>query len=587
MESAKTKKPQLKRELTLVQLVFIGVAGALGNGALFGAVGMVTGAGPAAIVAFIFGGAIYVTIALTYMELSRVHPEAGGPSRFSLYSHGRTTSLINSFADIIWYVFIPPLEAISIVDGINYLVPGTPLLSPSTGFPTVDGVLVGVALVLAFAPFNYFGIGMFGKSTKYIGAVKLFFYISMGLGLIFVAHNFGNFTSLQYQGNGGFFPYGAAAILLIMPLTMYDFGGIRVIPDLAGETKKDEIEKRDVIVKAVGLTVLFETLIYISIAVAVISSVNWSNLYYIPTGTSTHVPLATGDWAHLKAAMLGNNPFFMLANSNGLAVVFVFAVVAGLMSPFVTGYIYSGAGARIFFSTARSGFLGGAFRELHRKYSVPFWAIITFAIVGAITVMVSSPAPTVYKVIDDATVAGYLGFSTHPVAMWVQRRQGVTRDDQKIKGAMIFGPIAMGVSSLVVYWSGWAADSYAMLLILIGILVFGFAFKAFEQVKQSLWYIGYFVFLLLMAMFSIPFAKGGVGPANGTPGMFGHSLAIHTGFIPLGWGTLTVFLVTMFVFFPWGVASGLKEEYYHKEYTEPYRAESSTGEATGVGEGGK
>jgi len=559
MESAASKKPQLKRELTLVQLVFIGVAGALGNGALFGAVGMVTVAGPGAIIAFIFGGAIYVTIALTYMELARVHPEAGAPSRFSLYSHGRTTSLINSFADIIWYVFIPPLEALSIVDGINYLVPGSPLLGAS-GYPTAEGVLVGIALVLAFAPFNYFGVGMFGKSTKYIGAVKLFFYVSMGLGLIFVVHNFGNFANHAY---GGFLPYGAVAILLIMPLTMYDFGGIRVIPDLAGETRKNEVEKNDAIVKAVGLTVLFETLIYISIAVAILASINWHALGLTP-----------GDYAGLKGAMHGDNPFFILAHSNGLGIIFIFAVIAGLMAPFVTGYIYSGAGARIFFSSSRSGFLGSAFKNLHKRYSVPFWAIITFAIVGAVTVMISSPAPSVYSVIVDATVAGYLGFSTHPVAMWVQRRQGVTREDQKFRGALLYGPIAMGVSSLVVYWSGWPSDPYAMLLITIGVIIFGVPFKAFEQVKNSIWYIMYFAFLLVIVFFSKT-----VGPGT----MYG----VHVGFIPFTWGTLITFLATTLIFFPWGVASGLKEEYYHEEYTAPYRVPQTGADGTVVGDGSK
>ncbi|HKJ96438.1 MAG TPA: APC family permease [Thermoplasmataceae archaeon] len=544
-EKKRKKQVELKRELTLTQLVVIGVSGALGNGALFGAVGMVTTAGSGAIIAFIFGGVIYISIALTYMELSRVHPEAGAPSRFTLYSHGRTTSLINAFADMVWYIFIPPLEALSIVAGLNYIIPGSPLIIASTGYPTIQGVLVGVGLVLAFTPFNYFGVGMFGKSTLYIGAVKLFFYVSMGLGLIFFVHNFGNFANPDY---GGFLPYGISAILLIMPLTMYDFGGIRVIPDLAGETKLSEVEKKDAIVKAVAYTVLFETLIYISIAVAILASINWSAL-----------GIAPGDFSSLKGAMGGNNPFFILANSNNLGIIFAFAVVAGIMAPFVTGYIYTGAGARIFFSSARSGFLGGAFKELHARYAVPFWALITFAIVGAITVMISAPAPTVYSVIVDATVAGYLGFSTHPVAMIVQRRQGITTKAQKFRGAYIFGPIAMGVSSLVVYWSGWPSDPYAMLLILFGILIFGIPMRAFEQIRNSLWYMFYFVFLLLIVVFSHT-----VGPEQ----LFG----IQVGYIPFVWGTLIVFLTTTLVFFPWGVLSGLKEEYYHEEYTAPYRA---------------
>lgn len=562
METVKTKKPRLRRELTLVQLVVIGVAGALGNGALFGAVEMVTVSGSGAIIAFILGGLIYSAVALTYMELSRVHPEAGAPSRFSLYSHGRTTSLINSFADIVWYIFIPALEALSIVDGINYLLKvyvmngASPLLvdnplAHNFGYPTTLGVLVGIALILAFVPFNYYGIGMFGRSTKWIGAVKLFFYVSMGLGLIFVVHNFNNFA-----GYKGFLPYGAVAILLIMPITMYDFGGIRVIPDLAGETKKSEIEKKDAIVKAVALTVLFETLIYISIAVAILSSINWSALGITP-----------GDYKALQGSTGGNNPFFILAHSNGLAVVFIFAVIAGLMAPFVTGYIYTGAGARIFFSSSRSGFIPKGFKDLDRNHAVPFWALIIFAIVGALTVLISSPAPSVYRIIDDAVVAGYLGFSTHPVAMWVQRRQGITKDEQKFRGAIIYGPLAMGAASLVVYWSGATADAYAMFLILIGVLVFGFAFHAFEQIKQSLWYIAYFIFLIVMALLTLP-VGGTVGKTTGQFFIWNFGYAL----IPFVWGTAIVFVATTLIFFPLGVISGLKKEYYHEEYTAPYRS---------------
>ena len=120
----KRKKTRLKKELTFAQLIMIGVVGSLGNGALFGTIDMVSQAGPGAILAFVFGAVIYLLLGLTYMELARVYPEAGGPTRYTIYTHGRWTNIINAMADIVWYLFIPPVEVIAILLGLNFFQPG-------------------------------------------------------------------------------------------------------------------------------------------------------------------------------------------------------------------------------------------------------------------------------------------------------------------------------------------------------------------------------------------------------------------------------------------------------------------------------
>ena len=99
------RKPRLKKDLTFNQMLMVGLVGAFGNGALFGTVAMITIAGPEAILAFILGAAIYSLIGLTYMELGVTYPEAGGPTRYSIYTHGRWTNIINAMSDIIWYLF--------------------------------------------------------------------------------------------------------------------------------------------------------------------------------------------------------------------------------------------------------------------------------------------------------------------------------------------------------------------------------------------------------------------------------------------------------------------------------------------------
>lgn len=523
--TGKHRKPKLRRELTLFQLVVIGVVGALGNGALFGTVGMVAGSGPGAIIGFIFGGIIYTSVGFTYMELARVHPEAGGPTRYSLYTHGRLTNLLNSLADLTWYIFIPPIEAVSIVAGLDFFIPG---LMTSHGYPTLVGSMVGLALLLAFVPFNYFGVRRFGSSTKYLGIVKLVFYLAMALGLIFLVHNWSNLSSYS-----GYATFGPIAILLVMPLAMYDFGGIRVIPDLAEEAKRPEI-----IPKAVILTVIFETLIYISVAFAVLLSLNWATFGTVAAETT--------------------NPFFDLTRSNNLEVIFLIAVVAGLMSPFVTGYIYLGSGTRILFAMGRSGFVGDSFKRLHSKYEIPIWSLVAFAVVGAFVVLVSAPLPSIYHLIDYAVDAGYLGFITNPVALISSRRQGVTKKEHMYRGMGIVAPIAMALASLIIFWDGWTSIVYSLSIMLGGSLIFGlvsyFATTNKETMhwKNGIWYLLYIAFMVFMI-------------AIGSNGLYD--------LISFAWATIIVGLVTALVFYPLGVFSALKESYSHKDYTEAVQQE--------------
>lgn len=533
------KKPRLRRELSLFQLVVIGVVGALGNGALFGTVGMVAYAGPSAIIGFIFGGVIYTSVGFTYMELARVHPEAGGPTRFSLYTHGRLTNLLNSMADLTWYIFIPPIEAVSIVAGLQYFFHN---MLTAGGTPTVLGALVGLALLLAFVPFNYFGVRRFGASTKYLGVVKLVFYMAMSLGLIFLAANWSNLSAYGPFSAS----IGPVGILLAMPLAMYDFGGIRVIPDMAEEAKKPQY-----VTKAVILTVIIETAIYISIALAVLSSINWGALGVTP-----------GHFFGLYKYSSGENPFFVFAHTNGLGAIFVIAVIAGLLSPFVTGYIYLGSGTRILFAMGRTGFVGNAFKRLHSKYEIPIWSLVAFAVVGAFVVLVSAPAPNIYNLIDYAVDAGYLGFITNPVALMASRRQGVTKKEHMYRGMSIVAPIAMALASLIIFWDGWTSIVYSLEIMIGGSILFG-VISWFTTGKEkmnwanSAWYILYIVFMIAIIGIS-------------SDGMYSYLTFTE--------GTIITGVVTAAVFYPFGVLTALKQRYTHEEYTEAVKKEVAQSE---------
>lgn len=74
-----SKKAHLHRELGKRELIIIGIGGAVGTGVLFGTAGMAAVAGPGVILAWVIGALMYLTVGLTYIDLSYLYPEEGGP----------------------------------------------------------------------------------------------------------------------------------------------------------------------------------------------------------------------------------------------------------------------------------------------------------------------------------------------------------------------------------------------------------------------------------------------------------------------------------------------------------------------------
>ena len=548
------RKPRLKKELGFYELLVLGIAGSLGNGALFGTIAMVAGSGPSAIVAFVFGAFIYLLVAFTYVELSRVYPEAGGPTRYSIYTHGRWTNLINSMADILWYLFIPPIEVVAILIGSGYFLPN--VFVNNLGYPTLYGALLGVALLLTFIPINYFGIKQFGKTSNWIGVVKLVFYIAMVIGLIGFVFNIKNLMSY------GFFTgkEHLVSFLSIMPLAMYDFGATRVIPDLAEETR----HTKD-LTKAMIFTVIVESLIYVGVAFAVIMGFHWSSFGITP-----------GNFSSLSSssALTGLNPFFVFAHRSGFYWIFLAALVTGFMAPYVTGYIYAGSGARVMMAIGRSGFISKKLSKIDLKHSIPLVALVTFTMIGAIIVFLSAPVPSIYSFIDDASAAGYLGLAITPIALMVSRRQGVTKNEQRIKGMWLIAPLSVGLSSLIPFWAGWPSEPYAVFLMFVGCVLIGIGSKVKIGAKNAIWYVIYILFITLMTLIGSDGYSGVITYINlhslGLPLILSLKTPSYIGtLVPFQYATLMVFAISMAIFYPWGVISGFKKQFDHPEFTRP------------------
>ncbi len=502
---------ELKKRLSTLDLIILGIGGAVGTGVLFSNAGMTELAGPGVVLAWLVGGIFYAFIGFTYVELSQAFPEAGGPSRYSVYTHGRITNLINAFSDLIWYLFVPPIEALATVEGLNYFYPH--FVFPTTGLPTPLGAVSGALVMFMFLPFNYYGIRWFRDATDWVGGIKLVLYVLVAIGFISFAH-FGNFSL-----HGGFVPFGISGVFAAIPLAMFAFGGIRVIPDYAEESK----DAKNSMGRSIIITLIGQTVVYILFAVAFLASLNWAQV---------HIP--TGDWA--KLTTLPGNPFLaIVSGKSNMAWLLVATVIIAIIGPFVTGYIYQGGGSRVLFAMARTGFVSRQLKDLNAQFAIPGWSLLVFAVVGAIVAYISNPYPTIYSLITDAVVAGYLGFAVNPVAMLALRRQGRRGS---VRGGTVLATLAFGAAGLIAFWSGWPSVPYAVALLAVGSIVFGAVYHVRGGFKNAIWYIAFILFLTAMTYINSGMAKP---------------------LITLDQGSIIVAVVSMAVFLPWGVASRLPQ----------------------------
>src|SRR5207247_10469298 len=79
---------RLRRDIGLLGLLFASLGSIIGAGWLFGALYASSLAGPAAVIAWLFGGAAMMLLALAYAELGGMYSVPGGSARFPQYAFG-------------------------------------------------------------------------------------------------------------------------------------------------------------------------------------------------------------------------------------------------------------------------------------------------------------------------------------------------------------------------------------------------------------------------------------------------------------------------------------------------------------------
>jgi amino acid transporter len=498
-----------------VSLTAVGLGSIIGSGWLFGAERAASLAGPAAILAWVIGAAVALTIALTYSELGSMFPKAGGMVRYGQYSHGSLAGYLAAWANWIAIVSVIPGEATASIQYMSswdfgwakHLYDGKEL--------TGTGVVLASVLLVFYFFLNWFAITLFAKTNTAITIFKVVV-PTLTAGALLLAH----FDSGNISNNGGFTPNGWSSVFTAVAVSgiVWAYNGFQSPLNMAGEARNPGKS----LPKAVISSIIISLVIYVGLQVAFLGAV--------PAADLSH-----GGWSSLSF----NSPLADLATAWGLNWLALLLYADAFISPSGTGMIYAATTSRMIHGVQENGHLPKVFGKVDPKTGIPRPALLLNLVIAFAFLAVFRGWGSLAEIVSVATVISYI---TGPVAVMSLRRLSPDLPRPvKLRAMPIIAPIAMVFGSLVLYWARWPLTGKVIFIMAIGLPIWAWyeLRKPWAELKPHLlagaWMVSY---LLVMALVSWAGGKDYGG----------------RGYLPEGWDILIVAVIGL-AFYAWGVGS--------------------------------
>lgn len=321
------KQPTLKRELGLFHATAIGVGLILGAG-IYVLIGQAAEtAGNATWFAFIISAVVALLTGLSYAELSSMYPKDAGEYIYTEKAFGKGLAFFVGYFVLLSGIISAAAVASGFAGYFNAL------------FSFDNAVLVSMLVIVGFSIINY-------RSIKESAWANIVFTALEILGLIVIIG-----LGIFYGKDVGLLdmPQGIEGVFKASALVFFAFLGFESVIKLAEEVKNP----RRTIPLALLLSIGITTLLYLMVAVAAISVLDWEIL------ANSSAPLAD-----VAAAVLGNNAFIAIS-------------IIALFSTGNTVLISLIAGSRTLYGISNYYKVLKPFTRVHKKRKTPHIAILT------------------------------------------------------------------------------------------------------------------------------------------------------------------------------------------------------------------
>ncbi|MBW4092231.1 MAG: APC family permease [Proteobacteria bacterium] len=482
---------RLKRDAGVVGLLLASLGGIIGSGWLFGPLHAAKIAGPAALLAWVIGGAAVLLLSFVYAELATAFPRAGAVVAFPKLSHGNLMATVMSFVVFLGYVSVAPAEASAVVTYANNYISG---LTDASGVLTASGFGAALVLMLAFAFINALAIRIVLTINNAVTWWKIAVPLLTVVVLIALGFHGANFTS------HGFAPHGAGGVFSAVATSgiIFSYLGFRQAVELAGESSNP---RRNLPIAIVG-SVVIALLLYCGLQIAFI-------------GALRPADLANG-WGKLTFTG-ASGPFAGLASLLGMTWLAVLLYVDSVVSPAGTGVIYFTTTARVVYASGQEGLIGGSLFARLSVAGVPIAGLVMSLVVGVLFLF---PFPSWQKIISFISSASVLSYGIGPIVLLTLRRT-MPVDRYKRPYLLAGGPavatLAFVISNFIIFWSGAATDDFLFGLILAFAVLYigyetiaGVGFNALHW-RGAWWLAPYFFGMWLLTYLGPKALTGGTG----------------------------------------------------------------------------
>jgi amino acid transporter len=471
---------QLNRQIGPVPMLLTAITSMIGSGWLFASLYAAQIAGPAAVLSWLIGGAVAVTLALVYAELGAMLPVAGALARIPIFSHGQLSGFMAGWLCWIAYVATAPIEVVAVLDYATNYWPWLTMSEHGERVLTPHGLVVAIVMMFIFTLINMLGVKWLAHTSSAISIWKLAVPLAAALALIWVG-----FQPENFHAAGGFAPNGVSGIFAAVSGggVLFSLFGFRTVIDMAGEARRPQ---RTVPLAIIGGVVIC-LLVYILLQIAFIGVIPADHL-------------AAG-WKQIEENVPGG-PFAAFAALLGLQWLALTLYADAIISPGGTGLAFIGATARINYAMAQNRQFPRAFTRLNR-FRVPIWSLLFNFVVGMILFL---PFPGWAELVGFISSAAILSFAFGPVSLAALRYQvGDLERPYRVPAGLAFSATTFVLVGFVVYWTGWHTNWKVFLLALAGLILLGASRLGGKdpagslQFRHSAWFFPYLAGMALIS----------------------------------------------------------------------------------------
>ena len=480
-------KGKFKKQLSLMDLTFIGLGAIFGSGWLFAASHVSAIAGPAGIFSWLLGGFSVLLLGIVYCELGAALPRAGGVIRYPVYSHGPLLGYLMVFITLIAF---SSLVAIEVVAARQYAAAWFPELTKAgSSDPSILGWLLQFGLLCLFFMLNYRSVKTFAMANNLVSVFK-FIVPLLVIGVLFT------FFKPENLYSQGFAPFGLSGVQMAVSAggIIFAYLGLTPIISVASEVKNPQ----RTIPIALILSVLLSTVIYVLLQVAFLGGV--------PT------EMLVNGWAGVTKELA--LPYRDIALALGVGWLAYLVVADAVISPSGCGNIYMNATPRVIYGWAQTGTFFKVFTRIDEKSGIPRPALwLTFGL----SVFWTLPFPSWEALINVVSAALVLSYAVAPVSVAALRRNAPDMPRPfRVKWMAVLGPLSFIVAALIVYWSGWKTVSWLLGLQIVMFVVYLLCRRLVptqhlsiaQQVRSSAWLIGFYAVTMVLSKLG---SFGGLG----------------------------------------------------------------------------